>query len=108
MDDSEAQAVLPPVHQRLQERYPRYSAVICSIKSTARARKLGHAMLLDVVVEKMGGLGVAVRGPSGRAIAALSVAALSERVESREQELAQALAAEARAIERASMPHRCV
>lgn len=104
MDDSEAQAVLPPVHQRLRERYPRYSVDLME-QMTARARKLGHAMLLDVVVEKMGGLGVAVRGPSGRAIAALSVAALSERVESREQELAQALAAEARAIERAWMPH---
>ncbi|CAB3662616.1 MAG: IclR family transcriptional regulator [Achromobacter sp.] len=104
MDDSEAQAVLPPVRQRLQERYPRYSVRLLE-QMTARARKLGHAMLLDVVVEKMGGLGVAVRGPSGRAIAALSVAALSERVESREQELAQALAAEARAIERAWMPH---
>lgn len=104
MDDGEAQAVLPPVHQRLRERYPRYGVDLME-QMTARARKLGHAMLLDAVVEKMGGLGVAVRGPSGRAIAALSVAALSERVESREQELAQALAAEARAIERAWMPH---
>ncbi|GAB1844396.1 hypothetical protein MyNCGM152_51660 [Achromobacter xylosoxidans] len=56
MDENETQAVLPPVHQRLQERYPRYPVRLLE-QMTARARKLGHAMLLDVVVEKMGGLG---------------------------------------------------
>lgn len=104
MDENEARAVLPPVHQWLRDRYPRYPARVME-QMTARARKVGHSMLLDVVVDKMGGLGVAVRGPSGRAIAALSVAALSERIQSREEELAQALTAEARAIESAWMPH---
>lgn len=104
MDENEARAVLPPVHQWLRDRYPRYPAQVME-QMTARARKVGHSMLLDVVVDKMGGLGVAVRGPSGRAIAALSIAALSERIQSREEELAQALSAEARAIESAWMPH---
>lgn len=104
LNESEARAVLPPVHQWLRNRYPNYPAQVMD-QMTARARKLGHSMLLDVVVDKMGGLGVAVRGPSGRAIAALSVAALSDRIQSREAELAQALTAEARAIERAWMPH---
>lgn len=104
MEQDETLAVLPPVHQWLQGRYPRYPASVMA-QMTARAREVGYSMLLDVVVDKMGGLGVAVRGPSGRAIAALSVAALSERIRSREQELSEALAAEARAIERAWMPH---
>jgi DNA-binding IclR family transcriptional regulator len=104
MDENEARAVLPPIHQCLHDRYPRYPARVMQ-EMTARAQKVGHSMLLDVVVDKMGGLGVAVRGPSGRAIAALSVAALSERIASREEELAHALNAEARAIERAWMPH---
>ncbi|AUA54776.1 Negative regulator of allantoin and glyoxylate utilization operons [Achromobacter spanius] len=104
LDESEAHAVLPPVRQWLRDRYPNYPAQVMD-RMTARARKAGHSMLLDVVVDKMGGLGVAVRGPSGRAIAALSVAALSDRIRSRETELAQALTAEARAIERAWMPH---
>jgi len=104
LDESESRAVLPMVRQRLAIKYPRYPERDLDL-ATQRARALGHAMLLDVVVEKMGGLGVAVRGPSGRAIAALSVAALNERIESREQELAQALSHEAREIERAWLPH---
>jgi len=104
LDDIEAQAIMPIVRQRLVARYPRFpeSGLVTAAQ---RARERGHAMLLDVVVEKMGGLGVAVRGPSGRAIAALSVAALNERIESREDELAQALTQEARDIERSWWPH---
>lgn len=104
LEEEEAEALLPLVRERLAARYPRFPAGALDA-AARRARTLGHAMLLDVVVEKMGGLGVAVRGPSGRAIAALSVAALNERIESREQELAQALAEEARVIEHAWMPH---
>jgi len=104
LDEVEAQAVLPMVRERLAARYPRYPE--SELHAAAqRARAEGHAMLLDLVVEKMGGLGVAVRGPSGRAIAALSIAALNERIDSREQELAQALTQEAREIERAWLPH---
>ncbi|MCD0502734.1 IclR family transcriptional regulator [Bordetella petrii] len=104
LDETEAAAVLPMVRQRLAAKYPRFPQQLLD-DAARRARQLGHAMLLDVVVEKMGGLGVAVRGPSGRAIAALSVAALNERIEPREQELAQALSHEAREIERAWLPH---
>lgn len=104
LEEDEARTVLPRVRERLAARYPRFPADALD-EAAQRARTLGHAMLLDVVVERMGGLGVAVRGPSGRAIGALSVAALNERIEPREQELAQTLAEEARAIERAWMPH---
>jgi len=104
LDDIEAQAIMPIVRQRLAARYPRFPESDL-VTAAQRARERGHAMLLDVVVEKMGGLGVAVRGPSGRAIAALSIAALNERIESREDELAQALTQEARDIERSWWPH---
>ncbi|CAM3988183.1 IclR family transcriptional regulator [Bordetella muralis] len=104
LGEIETQAVMPMVRQRLTAKYPRFPESDL-ITATQRARGLGHAMLLDVVVEKMGGLGVAVRGPSGRAIAALSIAALNERIESREAELAQALSQEARDIERSWWPH---
>lgn len=104
LDESEAEAVMPMVRQRLAANYPRFPEPQL-IAATQRGRDLGYVMLLDVVVEKMGGLGVAVRGPSGRAIAALSIAALNERIESREQELAQALIQEARDIERSWWPN---
>lgn len=104
LHDVEAQAVMPMVRQRLAAKYPRFSESTL-ISETQRTRNLGHAMLLDVVIEKMGGLGVAIRGPSGRAIAALSIAALNERIASREQELAQALTQEARDIERSWWPN---
>ncbi|ANN76250.1 IclR family transcriptional regulator [Bordetella flabilis] len=103
LDALETAAVMPLVHARMAQKYPRYPLQRLD-QELARARALGHAMLLDVVVEKMGGLGVAVRGPTGHPIAALSIAALNERIEGRESELAAALAAQAQEIEHAWMP----
>lgn len=102
-DIGEVQAVLPLVHARLAKRYPMFSRDRLT-HELERAQRCGYAMLLDVVVEKMGGLGVAVRAPGGQPIAALSVAALSERIATREAELAQALIDEALAIEHAWLP----
>jgi len=104
LDAVEAEAVMPMVRERLVAKYPRIPESLLRT-NTQQARDLGYAMLLDVVVEKMGGLGVAVRGPSGRPIAALSIAALNERIESRETELAHALLQEACDIERSWWPH---
>jgi DNA-binding IclR family transcriptional regulator len=55
-------------------------------------------MLLDRVVERMGAVGVPIIGLDGRPFAALSIAALSDRLASREQELVTALQREARQI----------
>ena len=52
-------------------------------------------MLLDVVVERMGGIAVAILGADGRPVAAISIAALSDRITDREAELAAALKREA-------------
>ena len=63
------------------------------------ARERGYAVLLDVVVERMGGIAVPILGVDGRPVAALSIAALNERITSREAELAQALRHEAATCE---------
>ncbi len=103
MMPSEQAAVLPIVRQSMKKRYPRFSPARLD-EELARAVSRGHAVLLEVVVEKMGGIGVPVRSPAGRPIGALSIAALTERIETREQELADALLSEALAIERSWMP----
>lgn len=56
-----------------------------------RAHERGYAVLLDVVVPRMGGIAVPIFDQNGRAVAALSIPALSERIEAREKELGQAL-----------------
>jgi DNA-binding IclR family transcriptional regulator len=55
-------------------------------------------MLLDAVVPNIGGAAVVIRD-RGRPVAALSVTALTERITSREKELAAALKREAGLIE---------
>jgi DNA-binding IclR family transcriptional regulator len=67
----------------------------------ARARARGYALVVDQIVERMGGIAVAVRGPGGEALGALSIIALSERITAREAELAALLADAARATEAA-------
>ncbi|MDS1142531.1 IclR family transcriptional regulator [Pusillimonas sp. SM2304] len=103
MKNSEQQAVLPLIHARMAKRYPLYSQAYLD-EQLQRARACGYSMLLDVVIQKMGGLGIPVKGPDGQPIAALSIAALSERISSRERELAEALKEEVHAIERAWLP----
>lgn len=103
MSDSEVEAVLPRVHDALKRKYPAYSPQHLQ-EMIARGRERGHSLLVDVVVEKMSGVGVPICSPGGRPIAALSVAALTERIVGREQELAEALKAEAALIEQAWLP----
>jgi DNA-binding IclR family transcriptional regulator len=103
MSVAEQQAVLPHVHAQMAKRYPAYSTSRLA-QEVARAREHGHAMLLDVVVDRMGGVGVPVCAPGGKPVAALSIAALSERISGRELDLARALKDEARLIERAWLP----
>lgn len=56
-----------------------------------RAHERGYAVLLDVVVPRMGGIAVPIFDQDGRAVAALSIPALSDRIQAREKELGQAL-----------------
>jgi len=65
----------------------------------------GYAVLLDVVVERIGGVAVPIFGADGRPIAALGIAALSDRITSRLPMLAKALKHEATALsEKESKP----
>jgi DNA-binding IclR family transcriptional regulator len=59
------------------------------------ARTRGYALVLDVIVDQMGGVGVPLFGYDGEPIAALSVVALSQRISSRLPILIQALQQEA-------------
>lgn len=60
-----------------------------------QARERGYVLVLDQIVDRMGAVGVPVLGFDGRPIAALSIAALSERIAGRAAELAVVLQQEA-------------
>ncbi len=98
-------AWLPPAERtrRLQQtarklaNYPRLDAPsIAAEADCARAR--GYVLFLDWVVEGMGGIAVPILDYDGRPIGALSVAALSARIRSREAVIARQLRQEARRI----------
>ncbi|WP_043358139.1 IclR family transcriptional regulator [Cupriavidus basilensis] len=78
-------------------RYPRLTAEVIGEQIEA-ARARGHALFLDWVVDKMGGIAVPLLDYEGRPLGALSVAALSERILSREAKMARRLKEEARRI----------
>ncbi len=96
MPERERDAALDIVVALLQrtQNYPRIDRELLQAKiaeSTAR----GHVVLLDVVVERMGGIAVPIMGLDARPMAAISIAALSDRIVEREAELAGALRREA-------------
>lgn len=77
--------------------YPRLSPELIAREAEA-ARERGHVMFLDWVVEQMGGIAVPILDYEGQPLGALSIAALSERLRSREARLAKRLKDEARRI----------
>lgn len=96
LSDDELEELLKPVASRLSA-YPDFS--IESIRDDIQAARLrGYAVVLDRIVDKMGAFAVPVIGLDGRPFAALSVAALSDRLIAREAELIAALQREARRI----------
>lgn len=98
MPDAEIEAVLALVARRL-ERYPRITPRLLE-KHIVQSRKQGYALLLDVVVDRMGGIAMPIRTAEGAPIGAISIAALSERIRSREETLAAALKREIAACSR--------
>ena len=97
MSDAEVDAVMPAIAARL-DRYPRITTNLLA-RHVAEDRRRGYVVLLDVVVERMGGIAVPIMGRDGRPVAALSVAALTDRITERERLLAVALKREAAACE---------
>ena len=96
MSEGERETALRLIQPRLS-RYPLITEALLRERIAAAARQ-GHSMLLDVVVEHMGGAAVAVLDPDGRPLAALSIAALTDRIQSREAALAASLKKEAAVI----------
>lgn len=92
LPDAEIAALAPAISARIAG-HPRLSWTVIE-RHVEDSRRRGYALMLDLVVDRMGGIAMPVPGPDGRPIAALSVAALSERIASRERALAEALARE--------------
>ena len=96
LPDDELQVLLEEVAPRLAA-YPDFS--IQSIRKDIEAARLrGYTIVLNRVVERMGAVGVPIIGLDGRPFAALSIAALSDRLAAREEVLVAALQREARQI----------
>lgn len=93
LPDREREAVLSVLGKRLGA-YPHVTMERVE-KQLALSRSRGYAMLLDFVIDKMGAIGAPVFDARGRPIAALSIAALTERIRDREDELSEGLLREA-------------
>jgi len=96
---AEGDAVVAVMQDRLAP-YPNLRPMAVR-QGLADARLRGYAVVVDQIVERMGGIAVAVRGPDGEALGALSIIALSERITGREAELSGMLRAAARETEHA-------
>jgi DNA-binding IclR family transcriptional regulator len=89
MPDREIEALMPMVAARL-ERFPRITRRVLE-DHIEQSRKRGYAMILDLIVERMGGIAMPILGADGRPVARSPIAALTERITSREEALAAAL-----------------
>lgn len=90
LPDDEVEAVLNLLAPAFKKRYPLISREVLKTE-IGLARSRGYAMLLDRVVDQMGGIGVPILGGDGKPVAAISIAALSLRLTSRLAMLAPAL-----------------
>jgi DNA-binding IclR family transcriptional regulator len=90
LPDDEVDTVIGLIEPTLKKRYPRINAALLK-QEVANSRQRGYSLLLDVVVDQMGGIGVPVFGSDGRPAAAISLAALTTRITSRLGTLVPAL-----------------
>ncbi len=97
LPDEEIATVLALLEPVLARRYPRITRELLAAEIAA-SRQRGYATLLDVVVDQMGGVGVPILGGDGKPVAALSIAALTQRVASRLTLLVPALQQAAAAL----------
>lgn len=89
LPDREIDAILAANETRLSH-YPDLSASMIYREITV-SRRQGYVFLLDRVVPKMGAIGVPLLDAAGQVVAALSIAALSERLLERRETLRDAL-----------------
>lgn len=97
LPEGEVEALLAESMPRIAERYPRIDEALLRAK-VAESRRQGFAVLLDVVVERMGGVAMPILGTDGRPVGALSIAALNERIVERLDMLVSALREAAEAL----------
>lgn len=81
------------------EAYSRFTLALVR-DHVQQARCCGHAVVLNHIVDKMGGIAVAIRSANGDVLGSFSILALSERIEARVQPLARWLHEAARDTER--------
>ena len=96
LPDDELRALLDEAAPKL-DAFPGFS-IESILHDVTAARSQGYTILVNRVVERMGAVGVPIIGLDGRPFAALSIAALSDRLVARESELVAALQREARQI----------
>jgi len=94
--EAEIEAILPLVEQRLPLS-PKVSMTWLK-NEIDRSRERGYSLFLNMLVDRMGAIGVPIFGADGRAVAALSIAALSDRLSSRMDQLVDMLKREAEII----------
>jgi DNA-binding IclR family transcriptional regulator len=90
LPDNEVHTVLDLLAPVFKLRYPRITRDLLE-QEIAAARQRGYTLLLDVVVDQMGGIAVPVFGGDGKPVAAISLAALTQRITSRLSSLAPAM-----------------
>jgi DNA-binding IclR family transcriptional regulator len=99
LDDAEIDARIAANESRLEKHV--HFAPVGLRRLIATARRQGYAFVDGLLVEGMGAIGVPICDPTGRPIAALSVAAISSRLAARRRaSVFQKILQEARRIER--------
>ena len=98
LPDEEIDTVLQLNQTVNAQKYPLMTISLIK-EEVARSRERGYSMLLEVVVAQMGGLAVPIFGRDGRPYAALSVAALKDRISDRRDFLVAELQKVARELE---------
>lgn len=98
LPDAERDAILAISCTKLRT-YPNFSEARFR-DYIAAARRHGHVIMCDVIIDKMGAIAAPIRNASGAVVAAISIAALSERLFQREKLLASALKTECSAIQK--------
>jgi len=88
--------LLPYIEQRLTQ-YPKVSRKWIE-DEIQKSRDRGYTLFLNMLVDRMGAVGVPVIGPEGKPIAALAIAALSDRISSRLELMVEALKREAEIV----------
>ena len=94
--EAEIEAILQLVEPRLAQ-YPKISMTWLK-NEMARSRERGYTLILNVLVDRMGAVGVPIFGADGRPVAAISIAALSDRLSSRIEQLVDMLKREAEIV----------